>query len=157
MKTIKIFTALLLVLTIIIMSTGCANIANNIAENDVADNIPLETLEIDAFDVTSLEVQDYIKFAIEDEQAIEDGAHVYVAYKCRFTNQKQTYTELQCYTGKIMSKRKQINDIVFYNALLKKQKNILFGLSQRIFPDDETKERVELCNKLIPELEKILK
>jgi len=97
------------------------------------------------------------KFAIEDEQAIEDGAHVYVAYKCRFTNQKQTYTELQCYTGKIMSKRKQINDIVFYNALLKKQKNILFGLSQRIFPDDETKERVELCNKLIPELEKILK
>jgi len=67
MKTIKIFTALLLVLTIIIMSTGCANIANNIAENDVADNIPLETLEIDAFDVTSLEVQDYIKFAIEDD------------------------------------------------------------------------------------------
>lgn len=67
MKAIKIFTALLLVLTIIIMSTGCANIVNSIAKNDAGDNVFPEPPGIDVSDITSLETQDYIKFAIEDD------------------------------------------------------------------------------------------
>lgn len=97
------------------------------------------------------------KFEIDDEQAIEDGNHVYVAYKGNFTDKQQNYTEIECYTGKIMSVRKSKNDIVYFKALLNKQKNILSGLQKRIQPDDETKERTSLCIRLIGELERILR
>ena len=97
------------------------------------------------------------KFEIIDEQAIEDGNHVYVAYKGYFTDKIQKYTEIQCYTGKIMPARKSENDIVYFNALLNKQKNILSGLQKRVQPDDETKERTSLSIKLIKELESILR
>lgn len=95
-------------------------------------------------------------FEIEDEQAIEDGNHVYVAYKGQFTTQKQDYTEIQCYIGKIMPERKSENDIVYFNAFYNKQRNILSGLEKRTEPDDETKERTVLCKKLIAEIKGIL-
>ena len=97
------------------------------------------------------------KFEIIDEQAIKDGNHVYVAYKGNFTLKKQNYSEIQCYTGKIMPERKSENDIVYLKALLNKQKNILSGLQKRVQPDDETKKRKALCSRLIGGLERILR
>ena len=96
-------------------------------------------------------------FVIEDEHAVKDGAHVYLALKCKYCSVIEEYTELDCYTGKIMKKRLNENDIVYYKTILKKHKNILLGLQKRVESDKNTLDRISISEKIISEVNQILK
>ena len=95
-------------------------------------------------------------FIIEDEQAVKDGAHVYLSLRCKFYSSNEKYTEIECYTGKIMKYRLSENDIVYYKELLKKHNNILLGLQKRIESDENTIKRTIVSQKIISELNQIL-
>ena len=67
---IKIATSFLLVLILFIMSTGCENIAQNVANNNSNnsyDEAELIDYSYAVSDVTSLAAQDYIRLTVEDD------------------------------------------------------------------------------------------
>ena len=49
------------------------------------------------------------------------------------------------------------NDIVYYKTILKKHKNILLGLQKRVESDKNTLDRISISEKIISEVNQILK
>lgn len=75
-------------------------------------------------------------FQIQDECAVQDGSHVYAGIKGHFTKEKELYTKVECYTGKVMCRRLAENDVIYYKALYQKYRNVLAGLTAKREPDE---------------------
>ncbi len=91
-------------------------------------------------------------FRITDEQAVRDGAHVYVTLKCVYTGLSEDCTETECFTGKIMPERLSENDSVYFRSLAVKYSNILRGLEACKMTDIEKEKRKKMCTDLLSEL-----
>lgn len=96
-------------------------------------------------------------FSIEEERAVKDGLHVYVGILGRFTGEPQPYTETECYTGKIMRGRMEESDRIYYEALYRKYSNVLAGLAQKRQPGRASTEKTEAYERLLKELDRIIK
>ncbi len=96
-------------------------------------------------------------FRIEEERAVCDGAHVYAGIKGRFTQQKELYTPMDCYTGKIMCRRMTEEDFIYYKALLRKYENVLRGLCAKREPEDGDLQRIALCRQIVERIDQIIK
>ena len=83
-------------------------------------------------------------FTISDERAVRDGKHVYAAFKCYYTGIKEEYQKIDCYTGKVMGRRYDANDKVYFEALLKKYANVLKGLAGKRDEDGAADKR-KIC------------
>lgn len=95
-------------------------------------------------------------FVIDDEMAVKDGSHVYAAFRCTYTGHNTDFSELECYTGKIIPKRLSDNDIVYLSALKSKYENITAGLLSRKKHDSESLERMKLSNRIAIELDRLI-
>lgn len=95
-------------------------------------------------------------YEINDEQAVKDGNHVYIAIKTSFTGNKEYYNKLHLYLGKIMPFRKSENDILYFDSLKRKYSNILKGLLMRKNPSTEVINRIELSKSILKELENLI-
>ena len=96
-------------------------------------------------------------FVVQDEQAVKDGNHVYLGIKCKLSSVKEEYSKLQTYTGKIMGKRKNYNDLLYFVNLRNKYLNVLDGLSKKKDVNQTNLNKIIQIKELIVELNDILK
>ena len=95
-------------------------------------------------------------FQIQDECAVQDGSHVYAGIKGHFTKEKELYTKVECYTGKVMCRRLAENGVIYYKALYQKYRNVLAGLTAKREPDEECLQNIEFYRHLLVEIERMI-
>ena len=95
-------------------------------------------------------------FRIEEERAVQDGAHVYLALRGRFTNTMEPYVESDCYTGKIMGGRRDPNDLVYFTARLRKYTKMLAGLSRKRELAAGSSQKKKLYQKVVQQMQNIV-